>query len=143
LRAYLFLGPLEAVAGMAAFFFVLHGGGWQYGTMLGHQDNLYLLATTACLSAIIAMQVVNVFLCRHPVMSIFSRGHRRNRLIGYGIGFELLLLLLIDYTPWGNALFGTAPLEVEVWLFIVPFGIGMLLLEEFRKAVARRYSQRI
>ena len=138
LRAYLFLGPLEAIAGMAAFFFVLHGGGWQYGNVPGIHANLYLQATTACLSAIIAMQVVNVFLCRHPAMSIFSRGHRRNRLIWYGIAFELLLLMLIDYTPWGNALFGTAPLGVEVWLFIVPFGIGMLLLEELRKAVVRR-----
>src|SRR3989338_2723629 len=35
LRAYLFLGPLEAVAGMAAFFFVLHGGDWQYGNVPG------------------------------------------------------------------------------------------------------------
>ena len=140
-RIYLFLGPLEAIAAMAAFFFVLNGAGWQYGTVLGHHDYLYLQATTACLSAIIAMQVVNVLLCRHPAMSVFSCGHRRNRLIGYGIGFELLLVLLIDYTPWGNALFGTAPLEAEVWLFIVPFGIGMLLLEELRKAVVRRRSR--
>ncbi len=143
LRAYLFLGPLEAIAGMAAFFFVLHGGDWQYGVMLGFHDNLYLQATTACLSAIIAMQVVNVFLCRHTAMSAFGRGHRRNSLIWYGIGFELLLLLMIDYTPWGNALFGTAPLDVEVWLFIVPFGIGMLLLEELRKAVVRRRMRRL
>ena len=140
LRAYLFLGPLEAIAGMAAFFFVLHGGDWQYGNVLGRHDNLYLQATTACLSAIIAMQVVNVFLCRHPAMSAFGRG-RRNRLIWYGIGFELLLLALIDYTPWGNALFGTAPLGGEVWLFIIPFGIGMLLLEELRKAAVRRRNK--
>ena len=137
LRAYLFLGPLEAMAAMSAFFFVLHGGDWQFGSVLGHQDNLYLQATTACLSAIITMQVVNVFLCRHPSLSAFSRVHRRNRLIWYGIVFELLLLMSINYTPWGNALFGTAPLGIEVWLFIVPFGIGMLLLEELRKAVVR------
>ncbi|MCR4298614.1 MAG: cation-transporting P-type ATPase [Gallionella sp.] len=141
LRAYLFLGPLEAIAGMVAFFFVLHGGDWQFGNVLGSHASLYLQATTACLSAIIAMQVVNVFLCRHPTMSVFSRGHRRNYLIWYGIGFELLLLVLIDYTPWGNALFGTAPLGVDIWLFIIPFGIGMLLLEELRKAVVRRRSQ--
>jgi magnesium-transporting ATPase (P-type) len=141
LRAYLFLGPLEAVAGMAAFFFVLHGSGWQYGTALGLHDLLYLQSTTACLAAIIAMQVVNVFLCRHPSLSAFSRGHRFNRLIAYGIAFELLLLALIVYTPWGNALFGTAPLAAGVWLFIVPFGIGMLLLEEGRKAIVRRKAQ--
>ena len=141
LRAYLFLGPLEAIAGMAAFFFVLHGGDWEYGSALGRHDNLYLQATTACLSAIIVMQVVNVLLCRHPVMSVFTRGHRRNRLIGYGVAFEILLLLLIDYAPWGNAWFGTAPLAAEVWLFIIPFAFGMLLLEELRKAVVRRRNQ--
>ncbi len=140
LRAYLFLGPLEAIAAMAAFFFVLHGGGWQYGIVLGHHDNLYLQATTACLSAIIAMQVVNVLLCRHPVMSVFSRGQRRNRLIWYGIIFELSLLMLIAYTPWGNTLFGTAPFGADVWLFIIIFMPGMLLLEELRKAVVRRMS---
>jgi sodium/potassium-transporting ATPase subunit alpha len=139
MRAYLFLGPLEAIAAMAAFFFVMHGGGWQYGNVLGFHDNLYLQATTACLSAIIAMQVVNVFLCRHPAMSIFSRGHRRNRLIWYGIIFELVLLVLIDYTPWGNALFGTAPIDASVWLFIILFMPGMLLLEELRKAMVRKH----
>ena len=140
MRAYLFLGPLEAIVAMAAFFFVMHGGGWQYGNVLGYHDNLYLQATTACLSAIIAMQVVNVFLCRHPAMSIFSRGHRRNRLIWYGIIFELVLLVLIDYTPWGNALFGTAPLDASVWLFIILFMPGMLLLEELRKAMVRKHG---
>jgi magnesium-transporting ATPase (P-type) len=138
LRAYLFLGPLEAIAGMAAFFYVLHGSAWRLRIGLDFHDNLYLQATAACLSAIIAMQVVNVMLCRHPTLSAFSRGQHRNRLIAYGIGFELLLLLLIDYTPWGNTLFGTAPLGIEVWLFIIPFGVGMLLLEELRKAVIRR-----
>ncbi|MFZ2161328.1 MAG: cation-transporting P-type ATPase [Sideroxyarcus sp.] len=142
LRAYLFLGPLEAAAGMAAFFFVLGGGGWQYGMLMGFHDSLYLQGTTACLAAIIAMQVVNVFLCRHPSLTAFSRNHRFNSMILWGIVFELLLLMLIVYTPWGNALFGTAPLAAEVWLFIVPFGVGMLLIEEVRKAVVRRMEKR-
>jgi magnesium-transporting ATPase (P-type) len=138
MRAYLFLGPLEAAAGMSAFFFVLQGGGWQFGNELGFHDNLYLQGTTACLSAIVAMQMVNIFLCRHPTMSAFSRGHRRNRLIAYGIVFELVLLALIAYTPWGNALFGTAPLEAGAWLFIISLMPAMLLIEELRKALVRR-----
>jgi calcium-translocating P-type ATPase len=138
LRAYLFLGPLEAVAAMAAYFFVLHGGGWHYGDMPGMHDHLYLQATTACLVAIVTLQMVNVLLCRHPTASAFSRGHRLNHMIVYGIVFELVLLLLIAYTPWGNALFGTAPLGWDVWLFILPFALGFLLLEEGRKAVVRR-----
>lgn len=133
MRIYLFLGPMEAAAAMAAYFFVLQGGGWQTGSMLSAHDYLYLQATTACLSAIIAMQVVNVFLCRHPDLSAFSHLHRRNPMIWYGILFEMGLLLLIDYTPWGNALFGTAPIGVGVWLFIIAFMPVMLLIEEARK----------
>ncbi|MEW6314355.1 MAG: cation-transporting P-type ATPase [Pseudomonadota bacterium] len=137
-RAYLFLGPLEAIAAMAAFFFVLQAGGWQYGTPLAGHDALYLAATSACLSAIIVMQVINVFLCRHPTASLFSLPFFDNRMIFWGIALELGLILLIDYTSWGNALIGTAPIEAGVWLFILPFALAMLGLEELRKALARK-----
>jgi sodium/potassium-transporting ATPase subunit alpha len=53
LRAYLFLGIIEAATAMAAFFFVLDGAGWTYGQSLTPGDPVYLAATTACLSAII------------------------------------------------------------------------------------------
>jgi sodium/potassium-transporting ATPase subunit alpha len=137
IRAYLFLGVLEATAAMAAFFFVLSGGGWQYGDALGRHDPLYVQATTACLSAIIVMQVVNVFLCRSDRSSAFAFGLRSNPLLLWGIAIELLLILVIDYTPWGNMLFGTAPIPAQAWLFTVPFALGMLVLEEVRKRLVR------
>ena len=65
-RAYLFLGVLEAAAAMAVFFFVLNAAGWQYGVSLDRADPLYLQATSACLATIVVMQMMNVFLCRHP-----------------------------------------------------------------------------
>lgn len=138
LRAYLFLGPLEAVASLAAFFFVLGGGGWFYGQMLPPSAPLYRQATTACLSAIIIMQVVNVFLCRSPRMSVFSSILLSNRLIGMGIAAALALILLINYTPLGNDIFGTLPLAGSVWLFTIPFALGMLTLEEMRKWLVRK-----
>jgi calcium-translocating P-type ATPase len=139
-RAYLFLGMLEATAAMAAFFYVLSSGGWQYGNVLGRHDLLYRQATTACLSAIIVMQVVNVFLCRSDRASAFTFRLGSNPLLLWGIASELLLILVIDYTPWGNLLFGTAPIPGRVWLFAVPFAIGMLLLEEGRKKLVRTRS---
>jgi calcium-translocating P-type ATPase len=138
LRAYLFLGLLEAAAAMAAFFFVLHGAGWHYGQELSHLDPLYLQATTATLSAIIVMQVVNVFLCRDARESIFTSGLTGNRLILWGVAAEIVLILLIDYTPWGNRGFGTAPIGGDVWLCVIPFALGMLALEEGRKWAVRR-----
>jgi CBS domain-containing protein len=65
-RAYLFLGPMQAIAAMTAFFLVLGAAGWSYGEPLARLDPVYLLATTACLGAIAVMQIANVFNCRSP-----------------------------------------------------------------------------
>ncbi|HMA13078.1 MAG TPA: cation-transporting P-type ATPase, partial [Steroidobacteraceae bacterium] len=118
-RAYLFLGVLEAAAAMAVFFLVLNAAGWQYGETLARTAPLYLEATTACLAAIVMTQVMNVFLCRHPLKPALSFGLFSNPLILAGIAAELGLLLFIVYTPAGNWLFGTAPVGVEVWIFAV------------------------
>ena len=48
-------------------------------------------------------------------------------------------VLLIDDTPWGNALFGTASLPWSVWLFIIPFALAMLTLEDLRKWLVRSH----
>jgi sodium/potassium-transporting ATPase subunit alpha len=138
LRAYGFLGMIEAVAAMAAFFFVLYGAGWQYGQSLATADPLYRQGTTACLSAIIVMQIVNVFLCRSSTRSTFSVGLLGNPLIGWGVMLEIALILPIVYSPWGNLVFGTAPIAGQVWLFMAPFAVGLFVLEELRKGLVRR-----
>ncbi len=137
-RAYLFLGAMEAATAMAAFLFVLHGAGWRYGQSLAANAPLYLQATTAPLSAIIAMQMMNVFLCRSDRESIFTLGFFSNRLVWVGILAEVTLVLAINYTALGNWIYGTAPSEGALWLFVAPFALGMLALEEGRKWLLRR-----
>ena len=140
-RAYLFLGVIQAVAAMSAYWFTLRSGGWRMGETLSAQDPLYLQATTACLSAIIVMQVVNVFICRSDRQSIFAQGFFSNRLILAGVAAEVALILLIVYTPMGNTIFGTAPIPLSTWLFILPFAVVMLVLEELRKWFVRGRSK--
>lgn len=139
LRAYLFLGVLEAAAAMAAYYYVLHNGHWQWGDQLAVHDPLYLQATTACLSAIILMQIMNVFLCKAPRNSLLTSRIFTNPIILWGVALEIILILVIDYTPWGNMLFGTAPISLSVWLFMLPCAVGMLLLEESRKWLVNRW----
>lgn len=138
LRGYLFLGTIEAVAGMAAFFHVLTEGGWSWGQILAADDRLYREATTACLAAIVTLQVVNVHLCRDALRSTFAFGLFDNPVIVAGVVLEIVLLLAAVYTPFGHSLLGTAPLAGPVWLFILPFAVSMLLLEEARKWLVRR-----
>ena len=108
LRAYLFLGPIEALAALAAFFFVLYAAGWSYGVDLSPEDPLYLRATTACLTAIIVMQIANVFLCRSALRSLLATGVSGNPLIVYGVLLELGLVLLIG-TRRGEISFSAPP----------------------------------
>jgi sodium/potassium-transporting ATPase subunit alpha len=141
-RAYLFLGVMEAAAAMAAFFFILGRGGWRYGDALPWNAPLHLQAMAACLGAIVVMQVANVLLCRTERAPTFSARLRDNPLLLLGVAVELLLLAIILYTPWGNRIFATAPLPVTLWLFVLPFAAGMLALEEARKAWVRRAPAR-
>ncbi|HSR36765.1 MAG TPA: HAD-IC family P-type ATPase, partial [Desulfurivibrionaceae bacterium] len=137
LRAYGFLGVIEATAAMAAYFFVLHRGGWQWGTMLAAGDPLYRQATTACLTAIVAMQIANVFVCRSSKESLFRTGFFGNRLILWGIATELVAIAFINHTAIGNIIFGTQPFSAEVWLLIIPCALAMILLDEMRKLFLR------
>jgi sodium/potassium-transporting ATPase subunit alpha len=68
---------------------------------------------------------------------VLSTGVLGNPLILWGVLLEIVLILLIDYTPWGNLLLGTAPIGGHMWLFVAPFGVGLLVLEELRKQLAR------
>jgi calcium-translocating P-type ATPase len=141
-RAYLFLGVLEAAAAMVVFFLVLDAAGWRYGDMPAKTDPLYLQATTACLATIVVMQVMNLFLCRHPVRSSLATRFAANPLIWVGIAAELAMMLFIAYTPLGNWLFGAAPLGAAAWLYALPFAVLMLGAEEARKAWVRRMPRR-
>ena len=137
LRAYLYLGMLEAVAGMAAYFYVICSGGWSWNQPLAATSQLYLQATTACLAGIIATQIANVFACRSPNISIFTLGFFSNRLVLAGVGTELLLAALIIYTPLGNSLFASAPIGANVWLLLIPFALLLLAADETRKYFVR------
>jgi sodium/potassium-transporting ATPase subunit alpha len=139
-RAYFFLGPIEAAAGLFGFFYVLKGGGWKWGEVLPPDNLLYLQATTACLTAIIITQIANVFACRSFKESVFRIGLFSNRLIFLGIAFEILLQLFIVYHPWGNKIFSTAPIALSIWLVLIPFAIILFAAEETRKFISRKYS---
>ena len=96
-----------------------------------------LQATTACLATIVLAQMINAFVCRHPLLPAWRFPLFVNRLLLMGLGAELGLLLAVVYTPWGNHLFGTAPLTAEVWLFALPFALLLGVAEEALKSVQR------
>jgi sodium/potassium-transporting ATPase subunit alpha len=135
LRAYLFLGLIEAGIAIAGFFGFLFTNGWTWGSPLAWSDPLYRQATTVTFSAIVVTQVANVFACRSEHVSAFRLGFFSNPLILGGIATELVLLLALVYTPLGHFVLGTEPLPVWVWGPLMLGAGGLLLAEESRKSV--------
>lgn len=141
LRAYAFLGLIEAALGMGAFFWFLRAHGWSWGMPLAWTDPLYRQATTVTLAAIVVAQVANVFACRSERVSAFTLGFFTNRFVLWGIAVELALLALIVYTPAGNLVLGTGALPWWIWIWLGAGAAGLLLAEELRKALVARWGQ--
>ncbi len=142
LRAYLFLGLVEAAVAMGGFFLYLYSQGWTWGTPLSWSSPLYKEATTVTFAGIVFAQIANVFACRSDRLTAARLGWFTNPLILWGIATELTILALITYTPMGNDIFRTSPLPV--WIF-GPLALGalvLLLAEEGRKIIANRLHRR-
>lgn len=154
LRAYCFLGLLEATLGMLMFFLVWRSYG--YGltelqavtpAILAHSANaatvaIYAQATTMTLATIVACQDGNVFACRSEFTSIFKLGFFSNPFIWVGIAMEWVLVLLITNSTFLNRIFSTTPLAPWQWLLLLVCPPIVLAAEELRKAIVRR-NQRL
>ena len=145
LRAYGWLGMIEGLFSMIAFYWVYWTRGflgvWMPLPGPAAAPVLYATATTATLSSIIPEQIGNVFACRSERASIFKMGFFSNRLILAGIACELALIGAINYLPPFQAVFGTAPLRATDWLFLFTITPTLLLLEEGRKWIVRRRAR--
>jgi magnesium-transporting ATPase (P-type) len=138
LRAYCFLGPIEAVASMAGFFFIYWQSGWRPGMTMADSGTLYVTATTMSLAGIVASQIGNVFACRTERESVFRAGFFANRLVLWGIATELVIITFLIYMPSLQRVFGLAPLAIKEWAFLFIFAPLLLLIEEGRKWIGRR-----
>ncbi|MFA4916836.1 MAG: cation-translocating P-type ATPase C-terminal domain-containing protein [Syntrophales bacterium] len=137
LRGYVFLGLISSIGVLFAYFYVLFRGGWEWGMVLPADSLLARQASTATFLGIVILQIGNVFACRSFRESIFRLGFFSNKLVIIGIIIEVLLAAIIIYHPLGNRIFGTAPVDIDVWLVLLPFSAGLLMAEELRKNRAR------
>lgn len=78
---------------------------------------------------------------RTEKQSVFKVGLFRNRSILFGIAFEILSLSAIIYVPLLQGVFNTAPIGLKEWVFLIILPVPIVLIEEIRKAVSRRYGK--
>jgi sodium/potassium-transporting ATPase subunit alpha len=143
LRVYGFIGLIEAGIAMGGFFLYLFVNGWTWGTELNWSSPVYKEATAVTFASIVIAQVTNVFACRSERTSAFQLGIFTNPLILWGIVTELAILLLIVYTPSGNAIFGTSPLPLWIFGLLALGALALLLAEEGRKFIVNRRHRNV
>lgn len=138
MRAYLFLGPLQAAAVMAAFYYRFwtngHFGQWLDLPGVGA---LYESATALALACVVTTQIGNLFAQRTERAPALTTPPRGNRLIRAGILSELAVIALIVYAPPVQRLIGTQAFAASDWLFVLAWTPLLLVADEARKLVLR------
>ena len=141
LRAWLFVGLIAATLAMGAYFYVLLDAGWHPGDPVGAGHPLhhaYLQATTMTFLAMVVCQIGTAFAARTDYASLRSVGVFSNRLLLWGIAFELTLAAMVIYLPPLQQLLSTAALPPRYLLVTVPFPFIVWGADELRRSLVRR-----
>ena len=144
LRAWLFLGAIGAALAMAGFFAVLTHAGWSPGDPTGKGTALhyaYRQATTMTFLGMVMGQVGTAFAARTERASLRSIGVFSNRLLLWGIAFELALAALLIYVPVFQAILGTEALAPWMVALTLPFPLIVWGADELRRWLLRRRAQ--
>jgi len=143
IRAYGYLGIPQGIITMIAFFYMYWTNGyWGQFIDLPSTGTLYVAATSLALASVVFTQIGNVFGQRTERTSIFKLPFFNNRLIWIGILSELVLVVLIVYTPFMNAFIGTGPFPAHYWLFLVPFIPALTIIDEVAKFIKRKFDSK-
>jgi calcium-translocating P-type ATPase len=140
-RAWLWLGLVEAALVTGGFFFVLAQAGWSPGDPTGEGSALhadYLAATTMTFAGITACQVGTAFAARTSRASLREIGILSNPLLLWGILFELAFAGAVIYLPPLQDLFATAGLSGTELAILAAFPPVVWGSDELRRWALRR-----
>jgi magnesium-transporting ATPase (P-type) len=139
LRAFGFLGPIEALVSMAmlpagaALFF-----GWSWGERLPFDDITVSSLSAMVFSSIVLMQMANAYSCRTDPAALRSVGGLSNRLLNISVLTEGVLLLVFIYVPWLYRALGSRPMTLRQWVPVLVAPWILFGAEAARKAFVRR-----
>lgn len=137
-RAFGFLGLITAVLSMGLFWYYLKAHGYS-GEVMEWNNPLYLQATTLTFTAIVFAQIANGLSCRSARESLWSIGWWNNRYYWGAVGIELGVLGFLIFSAPMKSVFSTAQFDPIYWWAVVGIAMVVLLAEEGRKALTRRY----
>ena len=136
LRAFAWLGLIQGLVAMAAFYFQYWTNGhWGQWLDLPSKGLLYQSATAMVLAAIVITQMGNLFAQRSARTSVFRIKPFSNRLIWVAVAVALAIVFIVIYVPFFQRLFNTAGFPAGNWLFLLALSPILLFADELRKAL--------
>ena len=133
LRTFLFFGVIEAAVALCGFFAFFAVDGWRPGDSFDPFGDLARQAATVTFLGIVGAQAGCLVAQRDG--SLARRlDLRDNRTALLGLGFELVLALVLVYVPGLNRTFSMAALP-PAWLLFVPMAaLAFIIVDQARRA---------
>ncbi len=140
-RAWGVLGGVSAVLVLGGFFLTLLTGGWHPGDPVGAGTPLHdvwVQATTMSFLGIVACQIGTAFASRTQYASLRSIGVFSNRLLLWGIVFEVVFAAAVVALPPLQHIFGTAVPPAAHLAVLAVFPVIVWGADELWRAAARK-----
>jgi magnesium-transporting ATPase (P-type) len=140
-RAWGLLGGVSAAVVMAGFLVTLIAGGWHPGDPVGPGSPLHHTwqqATTMTFLGIVACQIGTALAARTNTASLRSIGVTSNRLLLWGIAFEIAFAAAVVGLPPLQRVFGTAVPTAWQLALLVPFPVLVWGVDELWRLHLRR-----
>lgn len=111
-----------------------YGQEWTYQ----QRKTLEYTCHTAFFVSIVIVQWTDLIICKTRRNSLITQG-MNNWMLNFGLVFETILAALLSYTPGLDKGLNMYPLKFLWWLPPMPFSLLILLYDETRKYLLRKY----
>jgi P-type Ca2+ transporter type 2C len=141
MRSMVFLGGIQGIAAMCAFFFYYLTHGWapEMGiAAMVASGPIYASATTMTHASVVTTQIGNAFAQRTNRESVFKIGFFSNRYLLWGILAEGIIINILIYVQPFQRVFQHGPLGVLDWVFLLSLIPLLFVADEIRKFFVRR-----
>lgn len=111
-----------------------------YGQEWSYEDRkkLETLAQSSYYATVVTVQIADIIICKTRRLSIIHQG-MTNHMLNFGILFEISITMVILYVPFFNSFLYTQPVPWVMWIPGIPFAILIILLDELRRYLIRKY----
>jgi len=97
-------------------------------------------AQTVATTVFIVMEAFYLYNCRSLRRSVREIGFFSNKWVYYGTFVMLILQLIFIHVPFMNTLFGSAPIGLDSWLWILASGFALFIIVSLEKTIRKKLT---